>query len=419
MQGVSFCINNELLPGLHLFCLMNISVLRSPEKLIKILIGAWVFICVMFAIKDVCLSPRSADTQTVYNNYVIFKQSFFHFIQGKSLYIGYPAEHYDFYKYSPTFSLFFGVFAALPDWLGLALWNLLNVMVLLTAILRIKGLSPFLKCMAVLLLSQELFISTINEQSNALITGLALWAYIFAEKGRIWPVVFLIWLTVFIKLFGIVLFVPLLLYKNRWRYILPGIVTGLVLFAVPLIFNSWQWYNQQLRDYLDLLNRDHAELVKFSVMAWIRQWFGVNANGNLIVLAGLIIQLITLGLILFKQKQHNKDLRTLYWLSWLIWMVIFNHMAESPTFIIAVTGIVLWYVLLPVRKPVYTAVMFFVLVFTSFSSSDLIPKSMQPLLTETLQLKVFPCILVFAIIIWHLVHYSLQPAQQEGQLTQK
>lgn len=383
------------------------------------MIGVWIFLCVFLAIKDVYFSPKSIDTQTVYNNYVIFKHSFYHFIHRGDLYAAHPSEHYDFYKYSPTFALLFGTFAWMPDWLGLALWNLLNVLVLLTAIVNFPRISHFLKAMAILLLSQELFISTLNEQSNALITGLALWAYILAEKGKTKQVVLLIWLTVFIKLFGVVLFFPLLLYNNRWKYVIPAMVTGVALFGLPLIFNNWLWYSHQLKDYFALIGRDHSELVKFSVMAWIKHWFGLMPNGNLVVLIGFFIQMATLAFVFLKKVQDYIHLRTLYWLSWLIWMVIFNHMAESPTFIIAVSGVVLWYVTLENRNGLYTAVMFFVLVFTSFGTSDLIPKQYQPLLTEELQLKVFPCILVFAIIVAHLIQYSRLFAQGKKHLTQK
>jgi hypothetical protein len=51
-----------------------------------------------------------------YNVYVIFKQAFFHLIAQKNLYILYPHEHWDLYKYSPTFALFIVLLAYLPDW---------------------------------------------------------------------------------------------------------------------------------------------------------------------------------------------------------------------------------------------------------------------------------------------------------------
>lgn len=57
-----------------------------------------------------------------YNNYIIFKQSYFHLVEGDNLYQQYPEESWDLYKYSPTFALFFGILAWLPDLPGLILW---------------------------------------------------------------------------------------------------------------------------------------------------------------------------------------------------------------------------------------------------------------------------------------------------------
>ncbi|MBK8081312.1 MAG: hypothetical protein IPK25_14155 [Saprospiraceae bacterium] len=64
-----------------------------------------------------------------YNNYTIFEKSFQHLKNNQDLYILYPEEHWDLYKYTPSFSVLFGIFSVLPDWLGLTLWNILNAMV--------------------------------------------------------------------------------------------------------------------------------------------------------------------------------------------------------------------------------------------------------------------------------------------------
>lgn len=82
------------------------------------------------------LSPASAQTEKMkkYNNYTIFKSSFYHLIDGKDLYVGHPQEHHDLYKYTPTFAAFFSLLAIMPDWLGLNLWVLSNALMLFAAI---------------------------------------------------------------------------------------------------------------------------------------------------------------------------------------------------------------------------------------------------------------------------------------------
>lgn len=80
------------------------------------------------------MAGRNAKGYTAYENYVIFKNSFTHFIAGLNPYANFPAEQWDLYKYSPAFALCMAPFAALPDWAGLPIWNLLNALGLLAAI---------------------------------------------------------------------------------------------------------------------------------------------------------------------------------------------------------------------------------------------------------------------------------------------
>jgi hypothetical protein len=59
---------------------------------------------------------------THYNNYVIFRQAFAHLVEGRDLYLHFPAEHFDNFLYSPTFAVLMAPLAPLPVWLGLVLW---------------------------------------------------------------------------------------------------------------------------------------------------------------------------------------------------------------------------------------------------------------------------------------------------------
>lgn len=54
-----------------------------------------------------------------YNNYTIFEKSFHHLKNNQDLYVLYPQEHFDLYKYTPTFSVFFWIFQYVSklDWI--------------------------------------------------------------------------------------------------------------------------------------------------------------------------------------------------------------------------------------------------------------------------------------------------------------
>ena len=68
------------------------------------------------------------------NNFRIFRAASRHLIAGSDLYAAYPAEHFDFYKYSPTFALLFAPFAYVPFPLAMLLWNALNAGALYVAL---------------------------------------------------------------------------------------------------------------------------------------------------------------------------------------------------------------------------------------------------------------------------------------------
>ena len=51
---------------------------------------------------------------THYNNYIIFEQSFHHLLENKDLYSFYPQEHWDLFKYTPTFAAFFWIICHIP-----------------------------------------------------------------------------------------------------------------------------------------------------------------------------------------------------------------------------------------------------------------------------------------------------------------
>lgn len=334
-----------------------------------------------------------------WNNYLIFANSPEHLQEGKNLYQQYPEQQYDVFKYSPTFSLLFTPLAALPHWLGLACWNLLNMLLFVYALSRLD-LSPVKRLGFGLLTLPEAFTTTLNSQSNMLIAALLLLAWKALEDGGTWKPVLLIWLTVFIKLFGVLFFAMVLLYPQRWKAIVPGLVCGALLFLLPLPHTGWSRLLQHYAEYSQLLAGDHGTFVKYSVMGWLQAWFGLSPDKNMLVAAGLLIQLIPL---LFFRQFARREFRTLYLASWLLWMVIFNHMAESATFIIAVTGVMVWYFFQEKREKWQIALLIPVIMFTCLGPSDLYPPALRKMLVEDWQLKVFPCILIWCTALIQLL----------------
>jgi len=426
LQQGRFEFSKPIKPGLAAgFCRFN----RVPVILLYFAIGmnalagiakkSW-FLWLIYAVMALFISIRSyyqplktmpgfEGKVTTYNNYILFHNSFGHLTDGKNLYAGYPSEQYDVFKYSPTFAMAFGPFAALPKGLGLILWNGLNALVFVFAIKQLK-LPPIREMGFGLLGLQEAFTTTANSQSNMLIAGLLILAYVNLEKGKTLLPVFLISITVFIKLFGVLFFALVLLYPQRWRCVLPAIGSMALLFFMVLPVAGWQRLWQHYREYGALLAGDHGYFVKYSVMGWLQSWFGLQPNKNWVVILGLMVQLLPLLWI----KRFNEPLfRTIYTASWLIWMVIFNHMAESATFIIAVAGVLLWYFSQESRYKWQIVLLLPVILFTCFGPSDIYPKAWRSIIVEDWQLKVFPCIVIWCVCMGQLVLSGLNQQLQK------
>jgi hypothetical protein len=327
---------------------------------------------------------------THYNNYVIFKQSFFHLIQQKDLYQLYPAEHWDLYKYSPAFALLMAPMALLPDFAGLLIWNLLNALILLWAFCRLPQFTNKKRLWLTAFVLLELITSLQNEQSNALIAGLIVLAFVQMEKKKIqWATLFIV-LTVVIKLFGVVAFALFLFYPGKIRtafYTLGWIVFFAI---IPLLVVDIKQLLFLYKSWWHLLQNDHSVSYGLSVAGWLYTWFGLNLK-TVTVAAGVILFCLPLIRIqLYKEFNY----RVLFLASVLIWVVIFNHKAESPTFIIAVTGTALWY-FYQKKNTVNLILLLLVFIFTVLSPTDLFPRSIRDSYVIPFVLKAVPCIFIW------------------------
>jgi hypothetical protein len=261
-------------------------------------------------------------------------------VEQQDLYAHYPEEHYDLFKYSPTFALLMAPFAILPDWLGLLLWNLVNAFVLLVAILKLPGIDPRKTGWIVLLILLELVISLRNNQSNALMAGMTILAFVNLEKGRPGIAAFLFAVSAYIKLFSLVAIPLALLYRVRYRFGIYWLAWAVVLGMLPLIAVPFEQMASLYTGWGRLLSGDQSVYYGLSVMGVLHSWFGLEINKLYIILAGAVILLVPFTFV----KYYSEELFRLKLLaSVLIWMVIFNHMAESPTYIFAMTGAGIWF----------------------------------------------------------------------------
>jgi len=334
-----------------------------------------------------------------YNNYLIFKNSYSHLEANTNLYKKYPEEVWDLYKYSPTFAIFFAPLSLMPDWLGLSLWNIINVLALVFAIYFLPGDDKKRHLWILLALGIEVLTSLQNQQSNALMAGLMIGAFILMERDKLFWAAGLLMFSVFIKLFGLVGFALFLFYPNKIKAAYSTLIWGMILFALPLITIDFHSLIAQYKNWGVMLANDHDGSLGFSVLGWLNSWFHININKNIVLLVGVVIYLIPFIKI---KKWRDYNFRLMMLASTLIWVVIFNHKAESATFVIAMAGALIWFFNSPKTK-LNIALFVLAMVFTSLSPTDIFPAFIRNEIFIPYSIKAVPMILIWGKIIYELL----------------
>lgn len=366
----------------------------------KVIFWLYIVVAALASIHLVSLGAHhefEGHVYTEYNNYIIFKNSFYHLLSSKDLYILYPDEQWDLYKYSPAFALFMGLIAWLPNVIGLIVWNVLNALVLFWAIKML----PFRQRTISLLLwfvFLEMLTSIQSSQSNAMLAGLIIAAYGWMQRGKVaWATLMLV-LATFIKVYGAVGFCLFLFYPDKVKFILYSILWTLILAFIPVIVISPSILMDQYVSWARMMAEDQAISYGYSLMGLLHAWFRLDNIKNQVMLIGVILFFVPL---LRYKLYKNNIYRILILAHVLIWVVIFNHKAESPTFIIAVAGIGLWY-FANNRTKWRDGLLICAFIFTCLSPTDVFPPAFRQHVLVPFVVKVIPCVLIWVIIMAQL-----------------
>jgi hypothetical protein len=349
--------------------------------------------------------PKGDDPYTHYNNYVIFRQAFFHLVSDRELYAQHLAEHWDYFRYSPSFALLFGAFAWMPDLPGLLLWNALNAGALFAAWMMLPLRDHRIALAGGWFVAIEMLTALQNSQSNALIAGLLILAFAFLERRRFATATLMIALAASVKLFALAALSLCVLYPEKRRCFLYSVLWGAGLAVLPLVAVTPAELVNLYADWWQLLVTDYAGSTGLSIMGWLESWFGLLPPKPLVASFGIALFCWPLGLI---RRRTDLVFRLLVLASLLIWVVIFNHKAESSTYVIAMCGVAIW---LLCQQPSVTNVVLasLALVFTSLSTTELFPRSLQAGALVPYAVKAVPCILVWAKLTYDLISGTYKP----------
>lgn len=342
-----------------------------------------------------------------YHNYIVYKGSYLHTLNLQSMYFT-NAHQLTYYFYGPVFGLMFAPFAWLPNYLGAIVWCLLNAYILWIAVKNLP-VTENKKLVILLIALIDLLTSTHNVQINPMIGALVILSFVMVEKENDFWAAFFIVLGFLVKVYGLVGLIFFFNSKDKIKFILSFLFWLLVLFALPMLISSPAYIFNQYKEWLLSLKMKDVEnalelndgMQDISVMGMIRRIFNYPAFNQLLALVPAAI-LYFLPLARFRQiKQQTFQL--LYLALSLITVVIFSSGAESPTYVIALSGVAIWYIAQPgYKNKLINGLLIFVLLLTSLSSTDLFPHFVQEFIRAN-SLKALPCLLVWFYILYQML----------------
>ncbi len=340
------------------------------------------------------------------NNFLIFRWSFLNLASGHDMYAAQPQHHTDLYKYSPSFAVLFAPFALIPFAISLALWDALNTLLLFYAVDKL--LPSRQAAIALALIYLEALRSMQRSQSNSLVTALVILAFIAFEHRKQLRAAVAIALGAAIKIFPLAALALALFYPRRIRFALLMLLASVVVLALPLLVATpaelaaqyQSWRAVEAVDALSVGGGGGGGLYG-GVMQQLRLIFGVSWPNWPVQLLGTVVLMLPLAR---WRNWEIADFRLRFLSALLVYMVIFNHQSESPSFVIAVTGIAIWFATTP-RSWWHMTVMVLTILVVSISSTDITPKSWQRDFFVHYRLKTIPCTIAWLTMIWELATF--------------
>src|ERR1051325_2085671 len=327
------------------------------------------------------------------NNFKVFRAAAVNLLAHRDLYAAHPDQHFDFYKYSPSFALLFAPFAALPFAAALLIWSLLNSLLLWYAVRRL--LPDRQATLALALVYLEVLFAMQYTQSNGLVTALILLAFLALEQGRELRAALLIGLDTFVKIFPLGAAVLALLYPRRWRFALLLAAVGAGLALLPLVVIPPHELVAQYRSWWTIEMADASRVNRGdSVMQFLYRWVGADWPNWPVQLGGTLLLLAPLAL----QRGHWADraFRLRFLCSLLVYLVLFNHQSERASFVIAYAGLAIWYAASE-PDPVRNAIALVAVVALVLQGVEIVPWGVHDALGRY-RVKAIPCLAAWIVM---------------------
>lgn len=337
-------------------------------------------------------------------DYSIFYHSFWHAWQQMPLYIIYP-EDGNYFLYGPLFTVLMAPLAVLPYQLGRLLWMLIITVVPFWSI-RKTCFTRYQQVFILWFVAAEAYLCTLDSESNSLILAILIFSFYLIDKEEDRWAALLIALGTTTKLFGIVGLAFLPFSHHKLKLIGWTAAWTAILLVLPMLVFGVDYISQQYLAWYDVLVHKN-ELNQFaagqnvSLLGIVRKVSQCATYSDLwLMIPGMV--LFALPYLRFKQYQHAAFRQTIL-ASVLMFIILFATSSENYGYIIAMTGVAIWYTAAPWKRSKWdVALMVLAFIFTSMSSSDLFYKPLWREVIKPYSLKALP-----VTIIWLKLTYEL------------
>lgn len=337
-------------------------------------------------------------------DYSIFYHSFWHAWQQMPLYIIYP-EDGNYFLYGPLFTVLMAPLAVLPYQMGRLLWMLIITVVPFWSI-RKTCFTRYQQVFILWFVAAEAYLCTLDSESNSLILAILIFSFYLIDKEEDRWAALLIALGTTTKLFGIVGLAFLPFSHHKLKLIGWTAAWTAILLVLPMLVFGVDYISQQYLAWYDVLVHKN-ELNQFaagqnvSLLGIVRKVSGCATYSDLwLMIPGMV--LFALPYLRFKQYKHAAFRQTIL-ASVLMFIILFATSSENYGYIIAMTGVAIWYTAAPWKRSKWdVALMVLAFIFTSMSSSDLFYKPLWREVIKPYSLKALP-----VTIIWLKLTYEL------------
>lgn len=337
-----------------------------------------------------------------YANYLVYTDSTLSFWTGVNPYtMDFVEAHGRYFLYTPVFSVLYWPIAMLPNWLGPFVWNLGNYSLFALSIFTLPKRYDAYKVKIFLFLLLVLEQSVFPFQYNIVVAYIFLFSFSLLERGKGFWAVLLIMISATTKVYGIVELLILFCYPKPFRRLGLAALIGILLLLSPAIKVGIDGLIPCYMNWWNMLSQ-HQSSDTFASLLYAYPLRYILDQYR-------IVQIVTIGLIiaLFFAKRyrwHEFEFRATTLGVLMGWIIVFGDSSEVHTYLIALSGYMLWYYLQEHHTVLDKVLFWALIVFFGIIPTDvLVPSRVHNFLNGTLYINVYLYTIVWCKMVWSMI----------------